>query len=258
MKKIILSLLVVVALTACSNHGKKVKIEGSKGEVFYKGDGVTEDDAKKLGKFLKEQEYFDDSTKKSVQLMKAKNGGYDVRFVVDEKKLKEIPDADDRFILLGAVMSNDVFDKQPVNIFLADDGLKDFKTLAYDKKKAEELLLAANPSEADNVLADYDHDTMEGITFYWKNISDDESKTIAEYIVKNGSFTGGSVNIVMTKEGDRYIVKFPITEAASKDVTYLGELEKVTRQIKDNVFADNAFSFYATDEKLTTLKTWDY
>ena len=58
MKKIMLSLLVVVALTACSNHGKKVKIEGTKAEVYYKGDGVTEDDAKKTGEFLKSVSLF--------------------------------------------------------------------------------------------------------------------------------------------------------------------------------------------------------
>ena len=45
-KKILPVLAVVLVLSACQNHGKKIKIEGTQSELYYKGDGVTEDDAK--------------------------------------------------------------------------------------------------------------------------------------------------------------------------------------------------------------------
>src|SRR5689334_16809799 len=131
MKKIIWFVLAAVLVSSCSNHGKKVKIEGTKGEVFYKGDGVTERDAEKLGKYLKQEDYFDNSTDKSVQLMKRKDKGYEVHFVVDEKKIKETPGIEDRFLDFGVLISKNVFNDEPVDIFLSDEHLKDFKTLAF-------------------------------------------------------------------------------------------------------------------------------
>ncbi|MEO7983310.1 MAG: hypothetical protein ABI688_04435 [Bacteroidota bacterium] len=268
MKKIMLGLLVVAALSACTNYGKKIKVEGTKGEVYYKGDGVTEADAKKLGSYLKEQEYFDDSSRKTVQLMKGKDGGYDVRFVTDQDKIKTTPGIEDRFVLFGAMMSKNVFDNQPVSIYLADTHMKDYKSLAYDKKKAEELLgtgekttdtpPATNDGETTITKADFDHDKAGGVDFYWKGISDEESKTIADYIVQNGSFSGGTAELYMTKDGNHYKIAFPVIASSREDATVIAKLGEVSKQIKDNVFPNNPFSFYMTDEQMNTVKAWDY
>lgn len=157
MKSFILSVLVAVALTACTNYGKKVTIEGNKGEVFYKGDGVTEADAKKLCGYLKDEiHYFDNTTRQSVQLMKAKDGGYDLRFVVNEDKLKSSPDAGKAFLQIGAAMSIDLYNNQPVNIFLTDTHFKELKSLPFDKELAKELLDKMKPAtnESMNPAAD--------------------------------------------------------------------------------------------------------
>ena len=119
MKKIILSLLVVVALTACSNHGKKVKIEGTKGEVFYKGDGVTEDDAKKTGAFLKDQGFFSSEKGASVQVTK-EGEEYTMRFVYDKDVYDTLKKVDALFKLVGATASKEVFGGKKVNIALAN------------------------------------------------------------------------------------------------------------------------------------------
>ena len=85
MKKILLLLLpLALVLASCNNYGKKITI--GKNEVYYKGDGVTESDAKKLGDFLKKADYFDDSVTKSVQITK-QNNAFVVRFVVDKDKI---------------------------------------------------------------------------------------------------------------------------------------------------------------------------
>jgi hypothetical protein len=118
MKPIILSLLVAVALSACTNYGKKVTIDGSKGEVYYKGDGVTEADAKKLGTYLKDViKYFNDEKKQSVQLTKSK----------------------------GASMSIDLYDNKPVNVFLADTHFKDLKSIPFDEAVVKKLKEKMNP-----------------------------------------------------------------------------------------------------------------
>jgi hypothetical protein len=157
MKSIILSLLVAVSLAACTDYGKKVTIEGTKGEVYYKGNGVTEADAKKVCTYLKDViKYFDADKRQSVQLTKSKGDGYDVRFVVDEKKLKESPKAADAFAQIGAAMSVDLFDNKPVNVFLTDTHFKDLKSIPFDEEVVKKLKEKMNPppTEEKNIQSD--------------------------------------------------------------------------------------------------------
>lgn len=246
MKSIIFSLLVAVSLAACTNYGKKVK-SGSI-EVFYKN-GVSEEQAKKTA------DLFESGTKgsarKSFQLTKPGDTVL-MKMVVDKKKLEKA--SDDVLYALSEIVSDSIFNGVPVNLILTDDSFKPIRTLVF--KKAE--VIEPEKEETALTMDDFDHDVAAGINFYWKGISDEESKTIADYIVKNGSFSGGNVSIVMTKESDRYILKFPITESASNDASYMTGLEKVIKEIKDNVFANVPFSFVATDERLNTVKSWDY
>jgi hypothetical protein len=258
MKKILLILLTAVSLSACTNYGKKIKVEGTKGEVFYKGDGVTEDDAKKTGEFLKNQNYFTADKGASVQVSK-EGEAYNLRFVYNKDVYDSLKGADVAFKIIGVKASKELFGGKKVNISLANKTFKDFKTIPYDEATAKSME-EPNPSDNETVIKkeDYDHDTAGGINFYWKGISDEESKTIADYIVKNGAFAGGKSEIYMTKEGDRYVLKFPVIESATNNPDYLAQVEKVTKDIKDNVFPDDPFSFSVTDKNLTTVKSWDY
>lgn len=259
MKKIILSLLVVVALTACTNYGKKIKVEGTKAEIYYKGDGVTEDDAKKTGEFLKEASLFNAGKEASIQLTK-EGEVFTIRLVYDKEVADTMKGIEDAFKIIGAQASKDVFGGKKVNIALANKSFKDYKTIPYDEAVAKSLEAPAPTEQNGTVLTkeDFDHDSAGDVNFYWKGISDDESKTIADYIVKNGSFSGGTAELYMTKEGDRYMIRFPVVEASRTDPSILAELEKVSKQIKDNLFADIPFSFYMTDERLNSVKAWDY
>jgi hypothetical protein len=76
--------------------------------------------------------------------------------------------------------------------------------------------------------------------------------------VQNGSFSGGTAEIYMTKENGRYILRFPVVEASRTDPVILEKIGLVSKQIKDNLFADVPYSFYMTDETLGTVKAWDY
>lgn len=259
MKKMLTAILAcTLLLGACTNHGKKLKIEGSKGEVYYKGDGVTETDAKKLGDFLKEEQFFTNDKGASVQLTR-EGDEYTVRFVYDKKVYDTLKGAEEAFKLLAIRASKEVFGDKKVKIALASKTFKDFTSIPYDEALAKQL---ENPQPDDAgttiVKEDFEHDSAGGVDFYWKGISDEESETIAKYIVENGSFAGGTAEIYMTKENDRYIIRFPVIAEARTNPAVLTKLEEVSRQIKDNVFADAAFSFCMTDERFTTIKKWDY
>lgn len=120
--------------TGCGQgYGKEYKLS-DKHNVYYKGDGVNEELAKKLANYLKEQEYFQDSINSTVQLVKVKDT-FNINFVVDAAKLTE--GFDNNFLLFGAFISESVFNGAPVTIQLANDKLEPFKNLGYAKPVSE-------------------------------------------------------------------------------------------------------------------------
>jgi hypothetical protein len=156
MKSIILSVLALAAISSCSSpdYGKKVAVEGTKGEVLYKGDGVTEADAKKLGEFLKSANYFSTEKRQSVQLMKSAGDAYEIRFAVDQKKVNERPDAVTEFGKLGAALSIEQFNNKPVNIFLCDANFKDFMSIPFDQEMVKKIMQPGDPNEETTNPAD--------------------------------------------------------------------------------------------------------
>jgi hypothetical protein len=114
-------------LTSCDDYGKKVSV--GKNEVFYKGDGATETDAKKLGDFLKKADYFNDSATKSVQLTK-QNDAYVVRLVVDKDKI-DLNDQTQKnlFWIMQSEISEGAFGGAKTKIILADEKLKDIQPI---------------------------------------------------------------------------------------------------------------------------------
>ncbi len=125
MKKLFLFLLTVSFIfTSCDDYGKTVTIN-EKSEVYYKGDGVKEADAKSLGDFLLKQGYFTTTDTRAVQLLKD-GEAYVVKFVVDEEKIKQ---QDTASVTMGFKVwqmwiQEGVFKGAKTKVILADAKLK--------------------------------------------------------------------------------------------------------------------------------------
>lgn len=120
---------------ACNaGYGKEYKLD-AKHSVYYKGDSITEVQAKKLADYLKEQNYFQDSIASTVQLVKVKDT-FNINFVVDETKLTK--GYETNFLLFGGFISESVFNKAPVTIQLTNNQLEPFKNLGYASPIAPE------------------------------------------------------------------------------------------------------------------------
>lgn len=251
---ILIALLSMCCLMSCSNYGKKVKVSGTKGEVFYKGDGVTEADATKVGEFLKETGFLGKDKPASVQVSK-EDDKFIVRFVYDKAYFDTTSGLEAIFKKYAVSMSKELFVGKKVDIALADKYFKDYKTIPYE----EEMAPPTEPPNAKELnKSDFDHDTRGDVTFFWKGISDDESKTIADYITKNGSFAGGHSEIYITKDGDRYILSFPVKPEYRNDEGTINEIKKVSGEIKENLFPNTPYTFQMTDELLNAVKSFDY
>lgn len=128
MKKIsFLFLAALFLITSCMGIGTPVKIN-DKSEVYFKGDGVTEGDAKRLGAFLLEQGVFDNEKERSVQLSREKNT-YVVRFVFDkelyEKDKENITQA---FKLYQWLIAENVFNKARTKVLLTNETFDAYHT----------------------------------------------------------------------------------------------------------------------------------
>jgi hypothetical protein len=123
----VLLLSVLVLTSSCnlfSNYGKKVEV--GKSEVFYKGDGVTEKNAKQLIDYLIEQDFFDKKKDQSAQLT-YDGEDYIVRLVYDKNVLNDKIRA--ALWKFQYHISTNVFDNKPVRIALANDKLEDYEVL---------------------------------------------------------------------------------------------------------------------------------
>ena len=128
-KIILLVSVLATAMISCQQYGKEYKLD-KKHNVYYKGDGVDEAMAKKLATYLKEQEYFQDSIESTVQLIKVKDT-FNLNFVVNTSKITS--EYDNKFLLFGAYISENVFNKAPVTVQLTNSRLEPVKNLGYAK-----------------------------------------------------------------------------------------------------------------------------
>ncbi len=239
-------------LSSCTGFGNKVTFPDTKGEVYYKGDSVTETDAKNVGNFLKDEQYFSNDDKgRSVQITKD-NGRIKARFVVDKKAIDSLPDADSDFAIIGASMSKKVFNSQPVDVIYTDTYFKDFKTIPFDANALHSI------NKIDE-LQNMHHKNYENNLLYYSNdVADAEADSISAYLVQSGFFgKDGNLEIIAYKNNDGYLLKIPI-KSSFNNSDGLQKIDDYGKEIKKNLFPETPFQFEVVDNKLDSIKTFSY
>ena len=129
LRKLLFAFL-ILSFVHCSNYGDKVTIEHI--DVFYK-DGIEKVQARQTADLL----YYIDTPynknvteTKSFQLLKQKDT-VTFRMVVVEEKLAGIDD--ESFLAISNLISENVFDKKPVNIELTDNKFNTLRKLPFSK-----------------------------------------------------------------------------------------------------------------------------
>ena len=125
--RFLLFICCIAVFTSCTSFGKKYSPD-SMHEVYYKGDGVDESNAKKLADYLKEQSYFQADHKATVQIEKIKDT-FNLNFAYDKTSVNA--DREAKFLAFGGLISKNVFNGAPVTINLCDENLKSFRNLGY-------------------------------------------------------------------------------------------------------------------------------
>lgn len=128
MKYLLSIIFVTMVLSSCSNLGERIDFDGD--EVYYKSP-ITEEEATKIGQFLKEYQYFT-------------GNGFTVQVVKDELLTVNFATIDgienDEEVIVGYYfllidMSNAVMEGNAINIALCDEKLKVKKLITYQDAK---------------------------------------------------------------------------------------------------------------------------
>ena len=251
--KLFAAFICLIVLSSCNNFGKKVTFPGNKGEVFYKGDGVTETDAKAVGKFLEEQQFFtNDDKKRSVQISKDSDR-IKVRFVVDVKVLATVENADHKFAILGSAMSKEVFNNVPVDVIYTDDVFKDIKTIPYQQASVAETNIYDEVKQMQH--KDYNKNKL----YYSKDVSDEEAASITNYLIKSSFFSAEGTNVlILTKMPDKSAYfRFPIKTSFANEEG-LQKVDDFGKNLKKDLFAGIPLQLEALDENMKHIKTFNY
>ena len=238
MRSILLLLLpLALTLTSCdlfNNYGKKYKANDNN-EVYYKGDGVAEADAKKLADYLLKTGYFDPKKGATVQLTK-ENDKYHVRFVYDksvyDKSKEQIGLV---FWFLQDQIADNVFNGTKVSISLADNKLKDFETL----------------DEANKVAAGTNK-----VYFKGNGLKEKDAKFIGDSLAVAKFFDYTTGDILLTKEKAHYVIRFiPNAELQKEKGADFGAiLENYKYIISKYVLGGDDVDLIVMDSELNEVK----
>ena len=285
--KMLAAFVGLMLFTACSNYGKKVSIAGTKGEVYYKGDGVTEADANSTGKVLQDVGYFanDDKTR-SVQIMK-NNNRIEARFVVDMKALDTVKEADAIFAGIATTISQKVFNNTPVDVIYTDDQFKGTRTVSFkpaaevlDNKKepinenAQQTSYNDNSSNSNSNSQDisdeekainaeiakmHRKDYHENTLYCGDRITEDEATKLAEYLKKVEFFTETSNNdLIVNKLNDKdAYFRFSIKASANNEET-MQMVDAFVKKMKEDFFSDESIRFEVLNDRMQHLRTFSY
>jgi hypothetical protein len=243
----------LITLSSCSNYGKKVTFSDHKGEVYYKGEGVSESDAKAVGKFLDEEKYFlHDGQTRSIQITQ-KDKKIEARFVVNKKKLEEVKNVDGIFEIIGARMSKQVFNNMPVDVIYTDDKFKDIKTIAYNKKVLE------SNSVLDDLKAMNKKEVFSNTLYYSESISPEEATSLSDYLSAQEFFTKSSNNdFIIEKSGEQEVhIKVPF-QTSFLEVDGMQRVKDFAQKMKNELFPDTRLNFEVLDEKMESVKILSY
>ena len=108
-------------------NGKSYEVD-KKHNVYYKGDGVTKDDAKKTGDYMKEIGLFIADNEADVQIKAEKpTDNVILSFVADKDKIT--PELEQSLLTIGSGLNAAVFKGRKVSVSVADDGMDEIKNL---------------------------------------------------------------------------------------------------------------------------------
>jgi len=237
--RIILAAFLLTLLPGCQKFKEIFDPEGARGtklvvnsgEIYYR-DGVTAEEADRLGKFLVAEGYFD-GTGKTIQVLK-EGDSYAFRMVIKQEYL----DNEDFKTLLrhfGGKVSRDVFNGKAVVVHFCDDQLKTHSSGAM--------------LDPDPFGKRYKFEHLE--LFAKGNVSPELAEKLVQSLAKSAVFKGEEVSVQIVEENGsyqlRYVpVNFPLNALEEN------ALRQVARDLTNSFLSKAPIEVHACDEFFKT------
>lgn len=159
----------------------------------------------------------------------------------------------DKFALLGAMMSRDVFNNLPVDVIYTDKTFTDKKTIVFNPSLGNAISIS---SEMKNMKK---KSYMSNTLYYSPDVEESAADTIVNYFVKSDFFTsGGNNDILLSKTTDKGAhFRFPV-KASFANEAGLQKVEDFAKQLKADMFQGVSMQFEVLDENLKSLKIFNY
>lgn len=116
-------------------NGKKYEVDSTH-HVFYKGDGLTKDDAKNVGDYFKRIGYFKTGSEVDVQISAEKQkNDLKIAYIVAAEKITA--EDDKAYLLISSVLADSVFKSKKMAVSLVNDNLEEIKNLGYTSTQSQ-------------------------------------------------------------------------------------------------------------------------
>jgi hypothetical protein len=227
MKKLCALLFVFVFVTACADYGEKKVFNGT--EVYYK-DGVTAEQAEKLGKSLVDLG-FADGGYKSVQFVK-EGENYIFKMVIKEVFLDN-DSYENIFKFFPKELSDHM--NMSIDLYVCDD---QFNTLRMYKLDDALKTIMAKGTEIR----------------YTKNVIPKDVEKLKEFLIESGFSDDTRKTIELDRENTTYIFKMVIDRYRLKSESTIGILTMMKQELSKEVFSGLPVKIHACDELMNTLK----
>lgn len=216
-----------------SDYGNKLTFGA--GEVFYK-DGVTHEEAEKLGNYLLQQAFFDDESPKSVQIVK-KDGTYIFRMVTQESYIRDEKfERTVQFITMD--LSADVFDNAKVDVHLTNETFETQKEVPFFGVKKR----YANTSIYRSL--DVDATTADQVTDYLTSIG---------FIDEVGEMT-----ISYRIEGDDFIYEFIANDKVEYDTEVIDANKAIAGLISAKILSNKPIRMNFLFDDFSVKKSYSF
>lgn len=239
-------------VSSCSNYGKKVTFEGTKGEVYYKGDGVTEADAKKLGDYLKTVDYINNTKETSFQLTK-KADTYIFKLVIDKAFYDSAKGLDKSYKALGALVSKNVFEGKKVDVGLTNNVFEDFKTIPYDETYTKTATEGVDGFGKDVLI-----DGTKGEVFIkGDGVTEADAQKLGQQLKKISFFNNtNNVSVQLLKAANGFIVRFVYDKNFYETTPdAIKNFNLIRGSISNDVFGGQNVDIRLADEKMQDFVT---
>ena len=225
------AIIAVLGAIYLFSDGGASRLTFKQGDLYF-SEPVTEDEARRVGEYLVQQQFFSDEQGSTVQLLHEQER-YRLRFVISPE-YGEDPFTAIQFGIIGSQITTDVLGGKPIEVGFTDDQLKLIRVVPLSE------LIVFGKSEL----------------YYTEPVTEDEARRVGEYLVQQQQFfsdeQGSTVQLL--HEQERYRLRFVISPEYAEDPLTAIQFGIIGSQIATDVLGGKPIEVGFTDDQLKLIR----